>query len=119
MALVFTALNREFIEQVRSEGGKIALFDFIENLSNNIQSGTGTLVGGTVTITAKITATSRVFVNMTDVNGGSVADLAALLVNNLVVGTLTTGSFDVTAIDGAAGAQIVGCTAIFDWLVIG
>lgn len=83
---------------------------------DSIQGGTGTLINGTVTVAANITASSRVNVTMTDPGAGAITGFAALQVSNKVVGA--PGSFDVTAIDDAK-ATIATAVCVFDWVVVG
>lgn len=110
-AILYAASN---VEQALAEV-KLLADDAIP--SAVVQSGTGTLgAGGTVTIaSATITASSRIFVNMTDPGAGAITGFASLRVSNKVVGA--PGSFDVTAIDDAKAA-IVTAVCVFDWLVI-
>jgi len=82
-----------------------------------LQYGTGTLVAGTVTIAATITANSRIPApGMTDPGAGPITGFAAFEITNKVIGA--PGSFDVTAIDDT-GATIVAAVCTFDWIVIG
>lgn len=87
-----------------------------------VQSGTATLVAGTIVISANITASSRIFTNMKDPGAGSIADFAAFDVPaaNRVVGPASgVGAFTVNAINGAAAALINTAVCTFDWLVVG
>jgi hypothetical protein len=84
---------------------------------DSIQSGSDTLVAGTVTVAANITASSRIPApGITDPGVGAITGLAALKITNKVVGA--PGSFDVTAIDDT-GATIATAVCVFEWLVVG
>jgi hypothetical protein len=84
--------------------------------SNPILKGSGTLVAGTATILAAISATSAIQVTMEDPGAGAITGFAALEVpaGTRIVGT----SFVVNAIDDA---KVVIATAVstFDWTVVG
>lgn len=80
-------------------------------------SGTGTLVAGTVTITAPITATSRITVTMKDAGAGAITGFADLEVPS-ASRNVGAGTFVVRAID-ASKAQINTAVCSFDWTVTG
>lgn len=80
-----------------------------------IQSGTSTLVTGTKSVAATISATSRIFVTMKDPGAGAITAFAAL---DVPAGTRTANAFVVNAIDNAK-AVIATAVCTFDWLVIG
>lgn len=92
-----------------------AMFAAQTNLAGS--SGTGTLVAGTKTIAANITANSRILVTIKDANPGA---------GNLTVGVSAPsagrsvgapGSFTVQA-DVAAGTINILDTSTFDWIII-
>ncbi len=101
---------------LRATGG-VALFDTDVKMGvvgkglyvkegTNATMGTGTLVGGTATIsTTKVTTSSRIFI--TDAGGGVVANIGALYISAVVNGT----SFTVTSMN-------VLDTSNFNWLLI-
>lgn len=86
--------------------------------SLGIQSGTSTLVAGTVTIVATITASSRIVVSIKDANPGAGGLTVGLEVPNATRVVGAPGSFDVQA-NVAAGTINVLDTSTFDWVVIG
>src|SRR6185369_16972942 len=83
-----------------------------------IQSGTGTLVAGTLTVTGvKLSATSRIILTMKDPGAGAItafADLDAPVANR----NTATGQFVVNAID-ASKAVIATAVCTFDYLIVG
>lgn len=81
----------------------------------NIQAGTSTLVAGTKSVAAVLTATSRIFITMKDPGAGAITGMSAF---DVPVGTRTGAAFVVNAIDGAK-ATIATAVCTFDWLVIG
>ncbi len=86
-----------------------------------IQTGTGTLVLGTLAVSANITATSRIFVTMKDPGAGALTTAIELdvPVGTRVVGLATgAGAFTVNMIDNAK-ATLTTAISTFDWLVIG
>lgn len=82
-----------------------------------IQTGTSTLVTGTKSISATLTATSRIFVTMKDPGAGAITGMAGL---DVPAGTrnVGAGTFVVNAIDDAK-AVIATAVCTFDWVVIG
>lgn len=86
--------------------------------SLGIQSGTSTLVAGTVTIVATITASSRIVVTIQDAVPGAGNLTIELAVPNATRVVGAPGSFDVQA-NIAAGTINVLDTSTFDWIVIG
>lgn len=84
---------------------------------DSIQGGTATLVAGTVTVAATITASSRIpMPSITDPGAGAITGFAGFTITNKVVGA--PGSFDITAIDDAK-ATIATAIPVVDWVVIG
>ncbi len=84
---------------------------------DSIQGGTATLVAGTVTVAANITASSRIpMPGITDPGAGAITGFAGFTITNKVVGA--PGSFDITAIDDAK-ATIITAIPVVDWVVIG
>lgn len=84
---------------------------------DSIQGGTATLVAGTVTVPANITASSRIpMPSITDPGAGAITGFAGFTITNKVVGA--PGSFDITAIDDAK-ATIITAIPVVDWVVIG
>lgn len=81
----------------------------------NVQAGTSTLVAGTKSVAAVLTATSRIFVTMKDPGAGAITGMSAL---DVPVGTRSGAAFVVNAID-ATKATIATAVCTFDWLVIG
>lgn len=85
--------------------------------SPDIQTGTSTLVAGTVTISGvKLTSGSRILLTMKDPGAGAItgfADLDAPAANRNV----GAGSFVVNAID-AAKATIATAVCTFDWMIV-
>jgi hypothetical protein len=83
---------------------------------NLVQAGTATLTAGTVTITAAITATSRILVTMKN----APAALTTLLVVPSVSRTIgSPGSFVVNGLVAALTVNSADNTSTFDWEVIG
>lgn len=83
---------------------------------DSIQTGTATLVAGTVTVAATITASSRIPApGITDPGAGAITGLAGFKITNKVIGA--PGSFDITAIDDT-GATIATAICVLDWLVV-
>jgi hypothetical protein len=82
----------------------------------SLQSGSATLIGGTVTIAATITASTKITASMTDPGAGAITGFADLRVHNKVIGA--PGSFDVTAIDDAK-VQIATAVCVLDWHAVG
>ena len=84
---------------------------------DSIQGGTATLINGTVTVAANITASSRIpMPGITAPGAGAITGLAGFTITNKVVGA--PGSFDITAIDDAK-ATIATAACVVDWVVIG
>lgn len=83
---------------------------------DTMQAGTGTLVAGTATVAANITALSRIVVSMKDPGAGAITGYAALKVPAAARVVGAPGSFDVTAIDDAK-ATIATAVCTFDWHV--
>lgn len=83
---------------------------------DTIQAGTGTLVAGTATISATITASSRIQVTMKDPGAGAITGFGAFKVPAAARVVGAPGSFDVTAIDDAK-ATIGTAVCTFDWSV--
>jgi hypothetical protein len=84
---------------------------------DSIQGGTATLVAGTVTVPANITASSRIPApGITAPGAGAITGLAGFTITNKVVGA--PGSFDITAIDDAK-ATIATAVCVVDWIVVG
>lgn len=91
----------------------------LQEVTFNLQSGTGTLDAGEVTIsTANITATSSVVVTMQDPGAGAITGFASFDVPaaDRVVGA--PGEFKIRAIDDAK-ALINTAVCTFDWIVVG
>jgi hypothetical protein len=83
-----------------------------------IQTGTGALVAGTLTISSvTITASSRIFVTRKDPAGTLGTDGLDVPVAGRTVGA-GTGSFIVNAINDNAGTG-TSDTSTFDWLIVG
>lgn len=82
-----------------------------------LQSGTATLAAGTVSITATITANSRIFVTVKDANPGA-GGLTIGFEAPVASRNVGAGTFIVRA-NVAAGTINVLDTSTFDWLVIG
>lgn len=83
---------------------------------NVLAAGTATLVAGTVTVAAKVTATSRILTSLnTPGGGGNGVDYKAPAASR-VVGA--PGSFVITAVD-AAGATVATDVSTVDWVVVG
>ncbi len=85
---------------------------------DSIQGGTATLgAGGTVTVAATITASSRIpMPSITAPGAGAITGFAGFTITNKVVGA--PGSFDITAIDDAKAA-IATAVCVVDWIVVG
>lgn len=83
---------------------------------DTMQAGTGTLVAGTATIAANITALSRITVSMKDPGAGAITGFAGFKVPAAARVVGAPGSFDVTAIDDAK-ATIATAVCTFDWMV--
>jgi hypothetical protein len=82
----------------------------------NIQSGTGTLASGTVTITGvNLTSNSVILLAMRDPGAGA---LTTFVEFDCPVGTRTATQFVVNAIDNAK-ATLATAVCTFDWLIIG
>jgi hypothetical protein len=89
--------------------------------ASQTQTGTGTLVLGTLAVAANITATSRIFITMKDPGSGVLTTAIGfdVPVANRVVGLATgIGAFTVNMIDNAK-ATLTSAVSTFDWLVIG
>lgn len=110
-ALTYSALNLA--------GGSGWVANKLPLANTTMQSGTGTLgTGGTVTIAATITASSRIKVTMKDPGAGAITGFAALTVPVAARVVGAPGSFDVTAIDDSKAA-ISAARCTFDWFVEG
>lgn len=83
-----------------------------------VQSGTATLIAGTKTVVANITASSTIQATfrITSSGGGTPADTVKIAVPNRVIGA--PGSFEVQA---QTATDVINSDDIssFDWLVIG
>lgn len=79
------------------------------------QSGTSTLIAGTKSVAATLTASSRILVTMKDPGAGAITGMSAF---DVPVGTRSGAAFVVNAIDGSK-ATIATAVCTFDWLVIG
>lgn len=82
-----------------------------------IRSGTATLAAGTVTISAPITAGSRILATMKDAGAGALTGFADLEIP-AASRNVGAGTFVVRAID-ASKAVIGTAVCTFDWFVIG
>lgn len=82
-----------------------------------IQSGTSTLVAGTKSISATLTATSRIFITMKDPGAGAITGFAGFD-TPVASRNVGAGTFVVNAIDDSK-ATIAAAVSTFDWLVIG
>lgn len=83
----------------------------------NITRGNATLVSGTVTISAPLTASSRIFATMRDRGAGSMTGVVGFEVPN-ASRNVGAGTFVLRAIDGA-GAVVATAVPTVDWMVVG
>lgn len=106
------------VYDVTSEGVWAEILGAYGSGSQNIQSGTGTLVAGTLTVTGVIlTSTSRIQLTMKDPGAGALTTFIALdapVANR----NTATGQFVVNAIDNAK-ATLATAVCTFDWTIVG
>lgn len=82
-----------------------------------VQGGTDTLAAGTKTVTATITASSRIIVTMKDPGAGAITNFAAFDVP-AASRNVGAGTFVVNAIDNAK-AVINTAVCTFDYIILG
>lgn len=86
--------------------------------ANAGESGTATLVAGTVTIaSAKLTADSKILLSMKDPGAGAITGFAGLAAP-AASRNVAAGTFVVNAIDDSK-ATIATAVCTFDWLIVG
>lgn len=84
--------------------------------TSTVQRGTGTLTAGTATVSAALTANSRIYISMKDPGAGAITNFASFSAPAADRDT-DAGTFVVNAIDDS-GAVINTAACTFDWLVI-
>ena len=113
---------KEFLQKglaSRRYGKEIA--DILDGNAATGQAGTGTLVAGTATVAATLTAASKIQISMRDPGAGALTTFIGFTtpVASRVAGVSGSGGqFVVNAIDNAK-ATLATAVCTFDWEVIG
>lgn len=115
MAILTAAQRALLAQQPVAADSPLRLLLALDDL---LQVGTATLSSGTVTVTANITSTSRIFLTMKDPGAGALTTFIALDAPVGSRSTGTPGSFVVNGIDNAK-ATLATAACTFDWLVVG
>ena len=107
----------------RTYGGTLA-----RNIGNSLnldsayapQTGSATLVAGTITITGSITVNAGSYIAVQVEAPGAGVSGSRYKIDGRVAGVAGTGSFDITAVDSLAGDNLVNTdVSVLRWVILG